>query len=179
MKPILNNNTETPYQPIKDRSKKVMTISVFAFFIGFALIIVLYPYILINFFTLTKIIIGFTVVGFIIPLKLYRKWFQFIKYEMILFNILGAGPLLTGLFLTFNLLFTSNAQTINYEIIGCKINGNSVDLELRSEIQHIDPKITNISDVDIEAFSKAKTIDITIADGIFGFKVIKNRTFKP
>ena len=177
MKPAINN-IETPYKPIKDNSKKVMTISVFAFFIGFGLIIVLYPYILINFFTLTKIIIGFTVVGFIIPLKFYRKWFQFIKYEMILFNILGVGPLLTGLFLTLNLVITTNAQTINYEIIGCKINGNSVDLELQSEIQHINPKITSISDVDMAAFTFAKTIDITLADGLFGFKVIKDRTFK-
>jgi energy-coupling factor transporter transmembrane protein EcfT len=178
LKPAINN-IETPYQPVKDNSKKVMTISVFAFFIGFALIIVLYPYILINFFTLTKIFIGFTVIGFVIPLKFYRKWFQFIKYEMILFNILGAGPLLTGLFLSLNLLITTNAQTINYEIIGCKINGNSVDLELRSEIQHINPKITSMNDVDMAEFTFAKTIDITLADGIFGFKVIKDRTFKP
>lgn len=177
MKPAINNS-EIPYQPVKDNSKKVMTISVFAFFIGFALIIVLYPYILINFFTLTKIFIGFTVIGFVIPLKFYRKWFQFIKYEMILFNILGAGPLLTGLFLSLNLLITTNAQTINYEIIGCKINGNSVDLELRSEIQHINPKITCMNDVDMVEFTFAKTIDITLADGIFGFKVIKDRTFK-
>ncbi len=97
---------------------------------------------------------------------------------MILFNILGIGPLLTGLFLALNLLITSNVQTINYEIIGCKINGNSVDLELRSEIQHINPKITSMSEVDMATFASAKTIDITLADGLFGFKVIKDRTFK-
>lgn len=97
---------------------------------------------------------------------------------MILFNILGAGPLLTGLFLSLNLLITTNAQTINYEIIGCEINGNSIDLKLRSEIQYINPKIVSMSNVDMETFAYAKTIDITIADGIFGFKVIKDRTFK-
>ena len=177
MKPAINN-IETPYQPIKDRSKKVMTISIFSFFIGFALILVLYPYILINFFTLTQIYIGFTVVGFLIPLKYYRKWFHFIKYEMILFNILGAGPFLSGLFLVINFFITTNPQTINYEIIGCKINGNSVDLELRSEIQYINPKITSMSNVDMEGFASAKTIDITLADGIFGLKVIKDRVFK-
>ncbi|MCB0381665.1 MAG: hypothetical protein KDD24_10440, partial [Flavobacteriales bacterium] len=119
MKPS-THKVETPYQPIKDNSKKVITIAVFAMFIGFGLIITIYPFILINFFTLTQFFVGFTVVGFLIPLKLYQKWFQFIKYEMILFNILGVGPLFTGLFLSLNLLITNNEQTINYKIIGCK-----------------------------------------------------------
>ncbi len=98
---------------------------------------------------------------------------------MILFNMLGVGPLFSGLFLTANILFSSNPQTVNYKIIGCKISGDCVDLELDSKIQLINPKITYMSDVNMAEFAEAKTIDITIADGIFGFKVIKNRTFKP
>lgn len=178
MKPS-THKIETPYQPIKDNSKKVITIAVFAMFIGFGLIITIYPFILINFFTLTQFFVGFTVVGFLIPLKLYRKWFQFIKYEMILFNILGVGPLFTGLFLVLNLLITTDAQTINYQIIGCKTSGQNIELKLQSEIGVIDPKITSMSNVNLEEFVAAKTIDITLAKGIFGLTVIKDRTFKP
>ena len=178
MKPALNN-IDTPYQPAKDNSKKVITIAVFAFFIGYALMLLIYPYILINFFTLTQFFVGFTVVSFLIPLKLYQKWFQFIKYEMILFNILGIGPLFTGLFLLLNLLITTNAQTINYKIIGCKTSGQNIELKLQSEIGEIDPKITNMSNVNLEEFVAATTIDITLAKGIFGLTVIKDRTFKP
>lgn len=178
MKPDLKKNIDTPYQPIKDRSKTVMTIAIFGLFIGFGLIFLMYPVTLINFFNLTKLYIGCSVVGFIIPIKFYQKWFQFIKYEIVLFNILGGGPILTALFLILNFLFTSNPQTINYEIIGCKITGNNVELELRSEIQQINPKITYMSEVNLEEFTFAKTIDITLADGLFGFKIIKDRTFK-
>ncbi|MGE0560670.1 MAG: hypothetical protein AB7O47_02540 [Flavobacteriales bacterium] len=178
MKPTVNN-IETPYQPVKDRSKATITIAVFAFFIGFALMLLIYPFILINFFKLTQFFVGFTVVGFLIPLKLYRKWFQFIKYEMVLFNILGVGPFFTGLFLLLNLLITTDAQTINYKIIGSKISGQNIELKLQSEIGEIDPKITSMNNVDIEEYISAKTIDITLAQGIFGLTVIKDRTFKP
>lgn len=169
---------EKKYEPIKDRSKKYTVLSIFGFFIGTALILLLYPLILINLFTLSKILIGFTVVGFLIPLKLYSKWFHFIKYEMIIFNVLGVGPFLTALFLMLNFLFSSNPQTINYEIIGYEKSGYGIDLKLRSEIQEINPKITYLSEVNLEEFTFAKTIDITLADGLFGFKIIKDRTFK-
>lgn len=178
MKPDLRKNIEPPYQPIKDRSKRAITISIFALFIGFGLIILMYPLTLINFLKLTQLFIGFSVVGFLIPLKWYQRWFHFIKYEMILFNLMGIGPFFTALFLVLNFLFSSNPQTINYEIIGFEKSGGGIDLKLRSEIQEINPKITYLSEVNLEEFTFAKTIDITLADGFFGFKIIKDRTFR-
>lgn len=178
MKPDLRKNIDTPYQPIKDRSKRAITISIFGLFIGFGLIILMYPLTLINFLKLTQLFIGFSVVGFLIPLKLYQSWFHFIKYEMILFNLMGIGPFFTALFLVLNFLFNSNPQTINYEIIGFEKSGSGIDLKLRSEIQEINPKITYLSEVNLEEFTFAKTIDITLADGLFGFKIIKDRTFR-
>jgi hypothetical protein len=178
LKPDLRKNIDTPYQPIKDRSKRAITISIFGLFIGFGLIILMYPLTLINFLKLTQLFIGFSVVGFLIPLKLYQRWFHFIKYEMILFNLMGIGPFFTALFLVLNFLFSSNPQTINYEIIGFEKSGSGIDLKLRSEIHEINPKITYLSEVNLEEFTFAKTIDITLADGLFGFKIIKDRTFR-
>lgn len=97
---------------------------------------------------------------------------------MILFNLMGIGPFFTALFLVLNFLFSSNPQTINYEIIGFEKSGSGIDLKLRSEIQEINPKITYLSEVNLEEFTFAKTIDITLADGLFGFKIIKDRTFR-
>ncbi len=174
----LKKNINTPYKPIKDKSKKAITVSIFGLFIGFGLIILIYPLTLINFFKLTQFFIGFSVVGFLIPLKLYQRWFHFIKYEMILFNLMGVGPFFTALFLVINFLFSSNQQTINYEIIGFERRGNGINLNLNSEIQKNNPKITYLSEVNFEEFAAAKTIDITLSDGLFGFKIIKNRTFK-
>lgn len=98
---------------------------------------------------------------------------------MILFNILGTGPFMTGLFLMLNFYIISNEQTINYEIVGYKLNGNSIDLELHSKIQQIDPKITNINESEWNDFYLAKSIDITTAEGFFNITVIKSREFKP
>ena len=178
MKPDLRKNIDTPYQPINDRSKRAITISIFGLFIGFGLIILMYPLTLINFLKLTQLFIGFSVVGFLIPLKWYQRWLHFIKYEMILFNLMGIGPFFTALFLVLNFLFSSNSQTINYEIIGFEKSGNGIDLKLRSEIQEINPKITYMNEVNYEEFTFAKTIDITLADGLFGFKIMKDRTFR-
>lgn len=178
MKPDLKKNIDTPYQPIKDKSKRAIIISIFGLFIGFGLIILMYPLTLINFFKLTQLFIGFSVVGFLIPLKFYQRWFHFIKYEMILFNLMGVGPFFTASFLILNFLFSSNPQTINYEIIGFEKSGNGIDLKLRSGLQEINPKITYMSEVNVEEFTFAKTIDITLADGLFGFKIIKDRTFR-
>lgn len=172
------NNIDSNYAPAKDSSKKAITVAVFGFFIGFGLLFFLFPLTLINFFKLSQFYIGFTVIGLIVPLRFYQKWFQFIKYEMILFNILGAGPMLTSLFLLSNLLITTNEQTINYKIIGCKISGQTIELKLNSEIEKINPKITTMSDVNMEEFITAKSIDITLAKGIFGLMVIKDRSFK-
>jgi hypothetical protein len=178
LKPDLRKNIDTPYQLIKDRSKRAITISIFSLFIGFGLIILMYPLTLINFFKLTQLFIGFSVVGFLIPLKFYQRWFHFIKYEMILFNIMGVGPFFTALFLVLNFLFSSNPQRINYEIIGFEKSGNGIDLKLRSELKEINPKITYMSEVNVEEFTFAKTIDISLADGLFGFKIIKERSFR-
>ena len=87
------------YKPKKDKSYNYIVFAVLCFFVGFGLSIAFYSYVLIDIVTLSKFIAAFAVIGFLIPLKLYRKWFDFIKYEMIIFNIIGIAPILTGLFL--------------------------------------------------------------------------------
>lgn len=165
---------EQSYTPKKDKSRRFITLAIFAFFVGTFLIMGFFPITFISLFTTSKLIVLFTVIGFLIPLKIYSKYFHFIKYETIIFNILGVGPFLTGLFLCLNFLFTSNLQTSKYEFNGFKTNSNTVDLLI----------IENKPELPIEAFNcppeilhqmKGNILKITTGDGLFGFGVIKDR----
>jgi hypothetical protein len=165
---------EQHYVPKKDKSRGFITIAIFAFFIGIGLIIGFFPITFISFFTLTKLIVLFAVVGFLIPLKIYSKHLHFIKYEAVIFNILGMGPFLTGLFLCLNFLFSSNLQVISYEFNGFKTNSNTIEilvLENKPEL----PQKAFVCAPEILYQMQGHFFKITTADGLFGFKVIKDR----
>ena len=74
------------YQQNKDKSMLFLTLAVLGLFVGLLLIIGFYSVTLVSFYTITKFLVGFGIVGFLIPLKFYQKWLNFIKYEMIIFS---------------------------------------------------------------------------------------------
>ena len=169
---------EQAYAPAKDRSSKFIALSVVSFFIGFGLIIALYSYTFISLFTLTKFIVAFAVIGFFIPLKLYQKWFHFIKYEMIVFNILGVAPFLSGLFLALNFLFSSNPQQHDFKIIGIEQVNGSVVFKLKNDRPFLDDKAYEFSSLSFLEIANKNTLVITVEKGLFGFDVIGEREFK-
>jgi len=154
-----------------------ITLAVLGLFIGIFLCMGLYAITIIDFYALSKILIGFAIVGFLIPLKYYQKWFHFIKYEMIIFNIIGVAPLFTGLFLTINFLLASNPKTTTYKIeklyydhsrfMGVVLENNTFDDE---------PKIVGFPNITIREVAGKGFLKLTVAEGLFGFEAIKNRT---
>tara|TARA_R110001592_G_C13045967_1_gene739712 strand:+ start:166 stop:705 length:540 start_codon:yes stop_codon:yes gene_type:complete len=165
---------EQDYTPKKDKSRRFITLAIFAFFIGTGLIMGFFPITFISLFTVTKFIVLFAVIGFLIPLKFYSKYLHFIKYETIIFNILGMGPFLTGLFLCLNFLFSSNSQTANYEFNGFKTNTNTVELLILDNNPKL-PQEAFICPPEILYQMKGNVLKITTADGFFGFGVIKDQ----
>ncbi len=158
-----------------------MAIAIITFFLGCGTILGIYHLILIDFYDLSKIIGAAAVTGFLIPLKFYRKWFDFIKYEVIIFNILGLAPFLTALFLVLNYTITSNETTVDHkiELVYTQGSGNSLEhlIILENNAHADEPKIITIDDVEFIGFSDKIFYRITLADGLFGLKVIKNREF--
>ncbi len=176
---ILQNKAS--YHPKNDKSYTFTIVTVMCFFVGMGLCVTLYAKTLINIYSFSKLFIGFTVVGFLIPLKLYAKWFQFIKYEIVLFNVIGMGPILTGLFLLINLLFTSSQYTHKYKIEKIYLNGvenvNGIGVILENNIFSHEPKIVELKDDDKYNIHTQGYFKITLATGFFGYEVIKNRAF--
>lgn len=173
----IQNKTTSFYQPIKDKSNKALLWSILAYFIGFSLVVFFYSQTLIDLFSLSKFYVGFAVIGFLIPLRLYSKWFHIIKYEMIIINLIGIGPLLTGIFLLLNFIFSSNPKQVTYEIRGIEVKGMDVHLDLSPKISSENQKIKIVSDLDFSENAMSDSVEITTAHGLFGYIVIKNRRF--
>ena len=143
--------TPEDYKPTHDRSFKAMLVSILGFFIGFVLCVGYYSYTLIDILDLSKFIAAFAVIGFLIPLRLYSKWFHFVKYEMIIFNVLGAAPFLTGLFLFLNFTFVSNSYTHQYKIEKIYFEGEenykSMGVVLENNFFSKERKIVELTDI--------------------------------
>ncbi|MCB9359894.1 MAG: hypothetical protein H6587_03135 [Flavobacteriales bacterium] len=165
---------ERDYTPKKDKSLRFITLAIFAFFIGTGLIIGFFPITFISLFSVTKFIVLFAVIGFLIPLRYYAKHLHFIKYEAIIFNTLGMGPFLTGLFLCLNFLFSSNSKTSKYEFNGFKTNTNTVELLILDNTPEL-PQEAFVCPPEILHHMQGNVFKITTADGLFGFGVIKER----
>lgn len=182
MKPIITNKSsekDSSYKPKKDRSFKILLFAVASFFIGFGLCIGYYSQTLIDIYNLSKFLIGFAVVGFFIPLKVYRKWLHIIKYEMIIFNIIGVAPLLTGIFLTINYTFSNNPSSHNYRIERLYFEGEenykSIGVVLEKNFFSGERKIVELTNEEPSEVFNKKHLKVTISEGLFGFKVIKER----
>ncbi len=166
------------YKP-KDRSFKIIFISVAGFFVGFGLCVGFYYHTLIDIFELSKFMAGFAVIGFLIPLKFYKKWFHFIKYEMIIFNVLGVSPLFTGLFLLLNYTFTSGTYTHHYKIEKIYIEGEvditSIGVVLENNFFSHERKIVELTDIPPNEIYEKNFLKLTISKGLFGYDVIKEK----
>ena len=176
-----NQVAEPIYKPKKDYSYHFLYAAVIALFLGIGMNLYFYSITLINLLQFSKILIGFTVIGFLIPLKLYQKWLHFIKYETIIFNIIGVGPFLTGLFLLTNFLFSTNTFTHQYRIDKIYRNGEdgyqSLGAILEDNIFSGEPKIVSLTDEEFISLHNKKYLLLTISNGAFGFKVINEKSY--
>ncbi len=167
------------YQPKRDRSNIFSLITVISFFIGFGLCLGFYNFTLLDIIDLSKLLAFFAVIGFLIPLKLYRRWFHFIKYEVIFFNVMGIAPLFTGLFLTLNFIFASNPTTHKFKIEKIYFEGQedfkSVGVVLENNYFSGERKIVELTDVNPSEIYEKSNFQVTISEGLFGFQVINEK----
>lgn len=172
---------QAQYHPKKDRSYTIIVLMILAFFIGLGLIVSYYDITLISIFSLSKFIVAFAVIGFLIPLKVYQKWFHFIKYEVIIFNIIGISPLLTGLFLLLNYSIASEPVTNKYRVEKIYIDGQpgyeTVGVVLEKNFFSGEQKIVQIKDPNPKEMMTNRYLKVTIAQGLFGFEVVQEKEF--
>jgi hypothetical protein len=166
------------YHKKKDKSMLFLTLAVLGLFLGLLLIIALYSVTIISFYTILKFLVGFAIVGFLIPLKYYQKWFQFIKYEMIIFNVIGVAPFMTGLILLVNFLIISESRTELHNIEKAYFDsGRFVGIVLENNAYADESRIVEFSDKSLIEIRRYKSLQITLNKGLFGFDVIEKRDF--
>lgn len=179
MKPVKNNINN--YKEQKDKSLTFLTLSILALFVGGFVSITLYSVTLINLYTISKLWIGFTFVGFLIPLKYYQKWFNFIKYEMIIFNVIGIGPFLMALFLSLNYILSTETLSQKYRIEKIYYEGENnakyLGIILEGKEFSGERKITEIDPFEASKIVRKPYLKLVIANGVFGYQVITERTF--
>ena len=164
------------YSPKKDKSLLFITLAVLGLFVGVLLIIGLYSITIISFYTITKLLVGFAILGFLIPLKYYHKWFHFIKYEMIIFNIIGIAPFLTGLLLLLNFTIPLNTTITDYKIEKIYFDDSqSMVVVLESKIFSEEQRIVESSNKSPIKINGKNTLRLTLSKGLFGFDVVEGR----
>lgn len=170
--------TTEKYQQKKDKSMLFLTLAVLGLFVGLLLIIGFYSVTLISFYTVTKFLVGFGILGFLVPLKFYQKWLNFIKYEMIIFNVIGVAPLFSGLMLLLNFLAATDTKTETYNIEKAYFDsGRFVGIVLENNAYADESRIVEFSDKNLIEIKRYKTLSITIDEGLFGFDIVKSREF--
>lgn len=176
----LRKNEQKAYAPTKDRSLFLLKAAAIAFFIGGGLITVFYTVTLISLFQLSKLIALFSVVGFLIPTKVYRNTFHFLRYEIVLFNLLGITPILTGLFLTVNFVFGTPMSQHNIPITNFHLKGNteynSVTLVLDNNAFDDEDKILTFGSLKPSEITSNSSLLLKLGKGLFGYEVIFERT---
>jgi len=174
-----NQPSSPNYQPKKDRSAIFMTITVICFFVGFGLSVIFYSLTLISIFDFSKFIAAFAVAGFLILIQFYRKWLHFIKYEVILFNIMGVAPIFSGLFLVINFMFATNTRPHDFKIEKIYFEGDEnskvVGVVLENNEYAGERKIVELTDFNPAEFTGNPIFRVTLSDGFFGYQVINEK----
>ncbi|GAB4252046.1 MAG: hypothetical protein Kow0079_06530 [Vicingaceae bacterium] len=174
-------SADEDYKPQRDRSNYVITIMIILFFAGLGLVIGFYQNTLISIFELSKWWVLFSVIGFFIPLKWYQKKLQLINYEVVLLNILGFGPFLTGLFLTLNFLFAGAPKTQKIAIVEQQVVsdfGLSLKLQLVDNKYKDEEKITTLWNLEKTEIKPYRFLLLSTKKGGFGYTIITDKQLK-
>lgn len=164
------------YQPRKDKSMTVITIVIAGFFIGSMWCVAYYPHTLINFYDFSKVFVFLAVVGFLLPLRLYTKWFHFTKYEAFIFNLMGVAPFVCGSLLLLNYYFYTTTFTHYYFIkeyfVEDQLTIATLGIEAERNLITGKYKIIGLTYPDENDFLQYNFYEIEIREGILGFKTV-------
>lgn len=132
-----------------------------------------------NLFSLFGLFILFAAAAFLIPISLYRKKFTMSYYEFALLNIIGIAPTLTTLLLLLNFHITFNEHIEKHKIIKRDISKQEIILYLENNALDEFEFLRTIDDEEMHQHPGmySDTLSITFADGLFGYKVVKNREY--
>jgi hypothetical protein len=167
----------------KKPSKFRAPILALSWFSGLILLYWMYQNTTISFLETVKWYVFFSVVFTLIPLKWIRKFAPLDFSHFLAINIIGMGPVCSGLFLTLNMVFASSPTTENHEIINFSrskepFENNYVVITLDHNALENQPKFRRFEySSTLEELMKVDSISYTIQQGLFGYEVRTHYAF--
>lgn len=180
----IKNNTTNSALFSKEANRKdkdwhwTYSCTLFGIFGGVIALAFFGKYTLISFIELTKFLSFFCLVGLLIPMKIWEKYLGIKNVEVIMFNILGIGPIVVSALLILNFSFRQKEETKTYAVEHFEreytfFQDYPVILyTLENNIYHDQPNCRSmeIKPGDVIT-SPAKYIKITTAKGFLGYDV--------
>lgn len=126
---------------------------------------------------LSKIVAFFCLVGLLIPLKFYRKWFKIERIEGFLLSVFGIGPLAFSSLLWLNFLWVENRSTEQYAIVDAEITTDfiaTITFQLQDDALMEYPEFRRFEITNKELLN-GTTVSYQFAEGILGYRVVKDR----
>ena len=162
-----------------DNMSTVHFLMVLLYFISLFVLIQYYLKTFMNFFELVGFFIFSIALAFLIPISVYRKKYTMSFYEYALINIMGLAPVITALLLLLNFHLASNLSVGTYKIVARKDTGKSVILVLENDAWAEHEFVRTIDDFSNyrKPATSADTLSIAIAEGLFGYKVLKDQIY--
>jgi hypothetical protein len=178
------NSLELDKIEVVDPPKWIVPTLATSWFLG--LIILFWMYAITD-ILLIEIVKWFTLFSLLFTLIPYKWTVKILPVEfhfMIVLNVVGLGPLFTGLFMFINFLFAANPVSeikniISYHHGKEAFNTNDIVLELEDEALENQMKFRSFPYPDyIVEVKQSSKYQYTVKDGLFGYEVLTDYGFK-
>lgn len=144
-----------------------------------------WPSLMVEGFFILRVILLCCFIGLLIPFKLYKKHLGIEKLEIILFNILGVGPVLFAFAVWASILFSPVDSVEQFQVekkryATAGISSGEILFELQNSAFE---NLPHIRSFDIhwhgKEILKAEILEYKTSQGIFGIPVVKEIRFIP
>ena len=161
--------------------KWVIPLMVGSWFLGLLLLFWMYSYTKVTIWEVIKYYVFFAVIFTLIPYKWVVKIIPVDYYFMLFVNILGFGPLFTGIFFCANFMFSNHPTTHTKMIVqveyGEGFESRHTIIELEGKALEKFPKFRTFDPATRTEILNSYAFTYTLADGLFGYKVLKDYAF--
>lgn len=165
---------ESKFFPLAFNFSALMALGWFA---GIFLLYWMYQYTDITFTDTVKWFVFFSVILTVIPYKWILKYLTIEYSQLIALNIIGFGPMFTGLFLTLNMALADKPTVTTYAIKTTGVSSQPFEnhfvmVILKDNALQKQTRFRRFDQVYLQDFLRSDSITYTISNGLFGYDVL-------
>ena len=167
-------NTRSESWNISDSNNfKLVKITVFAFFLGNFLCVLIGFQTLISIFSFLRILMLLIVLSFLVQRFFFNSFFHMKNMEYLVFSAFGAAPVLMSLFLMLNFFIQIDERNDVYKVERIRFKDSYQYFEVKGIPCEDYPEFCVIHEDELR-LRKGMPIEITLSKGLFGYETIKS-----